>query len=244
MTDNASPASTLGTALRQNRAAQLAEILSVFFVAFVIIAVGRPFAGDNPVLRQTVVWIANVAMLSVVWLGLRLRGQRLAHIGLISGVRKLRTLALSLVVFVAAMIGFAVGSIVMANIVGIPQSADMSGYNYLQGNLPMLVGALLAVFVVSSFGEEVIYRGFLITRIAEMGGSGKTWSRIAVLISAIVFGLVHFQWGPMGIVQTGFMGLALGISFILVKRNLWILVLAHAYMDAILMIQMYLGKSQ
>jgi len=206
--------------------------------------VGRPFAGDNPVLRQTVVWIANVAMLSVVWLGLPLRGQPLAHIGLISGVNKLRTLALSLVVFVAAVIGFAAGSIVMANIVGIPQSADMSGYNYLQGNLPMLVGALLAVFVVSSFGEEVIYRRSLVTRIAELGGSGKALLRIAVLISAIVFGLVHFQWGPMGIVQTGFMGLALGVSFILVKRNLWILVLAHAYMDAILMIQMYLGKSQ
>jgi len=206
--------------------------------------VGRPFAGDNPVLRQTVVWIANVAMLSVVWLGLPLRGQPLAHIGLISGVNKLRTLALSLVVFVAAVIGFAAGSIVMANIVGIPQSADMSGYNYLQGNLPMLVGALLAVFVVSSFGEEVIYRRSLVTRIAELGGSGKALLRIAVLISAIVFGLVHFQWGPMGIVQTGFMGLALGVSFILVKRNLWILVLAHAYMDAILMIQMYLGESQ
>ncbi len=105
----------------------------------------------------------------------------------------------------------------------------------------MLLGALLAVFIVSSFGEEVIYRGFLITRISEMGGNGKNWLKVAVLISAIIFGLVHFEWGLTGIVQTGFMGLALGISFILVKRNLLALVLAHAYLDAILMIQMYLG---
>ena len=97
----------------------------------------------------------------------------------------------------------------------------MSGYNYLQGNLPMLPGALLGIFIVSSFGEEVIYRGFLITRISEMAGNSKNWVKIAVLISAIIFGLAHFEWGLMGMVQTGFMGLALGISFLFVKRNLW-----------------------
>lgn len=55
-----------------------------------------------------------------------------------------------------------VGSIVAANLMTIPEGADMSGYNYLQGNLPMLLLALAGVYVVSSFGEEVIYRGFLI----------------------------------------------------------------------------------
>ena len=48
-------------------------------------------------------------------------------------------------------------------------------------------------------------------------------------------------WGVMGIMQTTFMGLALGISYLLVKRNLWVLILAHAYMDTVLMVQMYLG---
>ena len=81
----------------------------------------------------------------------------------------------------------------------------------------------------------------LITRISKMGGNSKNWVKIAVLITAIIFGLAHFEWGLMGMVQTGFMGLTLGISFLFVKRNLWVLILAHAYMDAILMIQMYLG---
>lgn len=43
----------------------------------------------------------------------------------------------------------------------------------------------------------------------------------------------------MGIGQTGFMGLALGVSYLIVGRNLWVLILAHAYMDTILMVQMY-----
>ena len=45
----------------------------------------------------------------------------------------------------------------------------MSSYEYLQGNLPMLLLSLAGVYIVSSFGEEVLYRGFLINRLAEIG---------------------------------------------------------------------------
>jgi membrane protease YdiL (CAAX protease family) len=37
------------------------------------------------------------------------------------------------------------------------------------------------------------------------------------------------------------MGLALGVSYLVVGRNLWVTILAHAYMDTILMVQMYLA---
>ncbi len=79
----------------------------------------------------------------------------------------------------------------------------------------------------------------MINRIAELGGGGKTAWRVAVLISSVVFGFAHYGWGAMGIGQTGFMGLALGVSYLVVGRNLWVLILAHAYMDTILMVQMY-----
>ena len=98
---------------------------------------------------------------------------------------------------------------------------------------------LAAVYLASSFGEEVTYRGFLITRIAELGSGGKGAWRLGVLASSIAFGLIHFAWGPAGMVQTGFMGLALGVSYLAVGRRLWVLVLAHAYMDTILLLQVY-----
>ncbi len=224
-----------------NKLLPLFEMMALFFVALIIIMIGLPLAGENPVMRQAVVWVANVAMLLIIWLSLLRRGQNWTHLGLSFKNINLRSLLLSLPVFLAAMFAFVIGSIIMANITGIPESADMSGYEYLQGNLPMLLLALIGVFIVSSFGEEVIYRGFLITRISEIGGNAKYSIKTAVVISAVIFGLVHYEWGPMGIVQTGFMGLALGISFLIFKRNLWILIFAHAYMDAILMVQMYFG---
>ncbi|WP_237708856.1 CPBP family intramembrane glutamic endopeptidase [Gillisia marina] len=129
----------------------------------------------------------------------------------------------------------------MANIIGIPESSDMGSYNYLKDNLGMLLLTLFGTYIVASFGEEVIYRAFLINRISELGLSSKTGKIIAVVISAVVFGLAHYTWGLMGIVQTGFMGLALGFCYLKLKKRIWVLILAHAYMDTILMLQLYLS---
>ncbi len=230
---------------RPNRVAMnLAEFAIVAILAIVTIAAGWKIAGDGTLARQLVVWVANVTMLATIWLGLRLRNQAWAHFGLefrrVNGRTVMRAVARSIVVFLAALVAFVAGAVAMAMIVGRPTPADMSSYEYLQGNLPMLLLALAGVYVVSSFGEEAIYRGFLMTRIAEMGGGGKTAWRVAVIVSALVFGLIHFGWGPAGIVQTTLMGLALGAAYLIVGRNLWVLVLAHAYLDTILLVQLYM----
>jgi membrane protease YdiL (CAAX protease family) len=235
----------LGKSLQENRSAQVLEIGLVFLVAFVVVSVGWNVVGDDPFARQAVVWVANVGMLATIWLGLRLRGQTWEHMGLslrFGGRRALvRSVLQSAVVLVVALSAFVAGSVLTMNLATAPESADMSGYEYLRGNLPMLIGALAAVYVVSSFGEEVIYRGFLMNRLAELGkGTRLAWG-MALTISAVVFGLAHFDWGVVGIVQTTFMGLALAASYLLVKRNLWVLVLAHAYIDTVLLVQMYLG---
>jgi membrane protease YdiL (CAAX protease family) len=231
---------SIGIVLKNNNIAKILEIIIVLFSASFIYFIARPFVGANPIMLQTVAWITNAVMLLLIWMGLRFRNQGWQHFGLSLKNINLRSVLLSFVVFIAALLGFVIGSIIMANITGIPGNADMSSYNYLKDNIFILIGVLISVFIISSFGEEVIYRAFLITRISEIDPNNKLLLKFAVIISSIIFGLIHFEWGPMGIVQTGFMGLALAISFILVKRNLWILIFAHAYMDAILLIQMYL----
>ena len=39
------------------------------------------------------------------------------------------------------------------------------------------------------------------------------------------------------------MCLALAIAYLVVKRNLWVLVLAHVYIDTVLLVQLYLGPA-
>jgi len=235
--------STLGHLLNTNPVAKLLEILLVYAPALVAITLLKPFAGDNLIRQQAVIWVANVVMLILVWLGLRLRGENCSHFGLtfkrLSWKDGFQMFGLSLVVLALAVIGFVFGSILMANITGIPEGADMSHYAYLENNLFMLILTLCGVYLVSSFGEEVVYRGFLINRISEFGLPPKSATVVAVLASAVIFGLAHYSWGPMGIVQTGFMGLALGVCYVKLKKRLWILILAHAYMDTMLMLQLY-----
>ena len=237
----------IGKQLQTNRLYKIGEILVLFISVFVFIKLITPLVGDNPILKQAVVWTANIVMLIFVWIGLKLRGESWKDFGLgfksVAWSEGIKMFLLSLLVFVLAVAGFIVGSIVMANITGIPENANMSGYDYLKDNIGMLLLTLGGVYIVSSFGEEVIYRAFLINRISELGQKTKKATIIAIVLSSIIFGLVHYEWGPMGIVQTGFMGLALAICYIKFKKRLWILILAHAYMDTILMVQMYLASN-
>jgi membrane protease YdiL (CAAX protease family) len=245
--ENKVPNTKIGKQLQTNRLFKIGEILLVFIAAFVLIGLTKPLVGDDPILKQAAVWIANILMLIIVWIGLELRGESWKDFGLgfksVTWSEGMKMFLLSLLVFVLAVAGFIIGSIVMANITGIPESANMSGYDYLKDNIGMLLLTLGGVYIVSSFGEEVVYRAFLINRISELGQGKKKATIIAVVLSSIIFGLVHYEWGPMGIVQTGFMGLAMGICYIKLKKRLWILILAHAYMDTILMVQVYLASN-
>lgn len=237
----------LGFQLQNNKLVKIGEILILFIFAYAFIRLLIPLVGDSPILKQSVLWIANILMLVYVWIGLKLRGENWKDFGLTFKSISLRSaihiLLLSLLVFVLAVAGFILGSIIMANITGIPEGSNMSSYDYLKDNIGMLLITLAGVYIVSSFGEEVIYRGFLINRISQIGTDSKKATIIAVILSSIIFGLIHYEWGPMGMVQTGFMGLALGICYIKLKRRLLILILAHAYMDTILMVQLYLASN-
>jgi len=233
----------LGQLLKTSNLAKIMELILVFAVAFLFIKAFMSSKTSDLVYNQAVIWLANIIMLGTVYIGLKLRGETLTHFGLsfkkFNWKFAFKTFLQSLLVFILALAGFIIGSILMANITGIPESSDMSGYDYLKDNIWMLFLTLGGVYIVSSFGEEVIYRAFLINRISELGLNNKTGKIIAVIISALVFGLAHYSWGIMGIVQTGFMGLVLGFCYIYLKKRIWILIIAHAYMDTILMLQMY-----
>lgn len=234
---------SLGHLLKTNRLVKKAEIVLVFLAAFIVIYIFSSNNEEDLLYNQAIIWFANIIMLSIVFLGLKLRKQPLTHFGF--SFKKfdwkfgLKTVGQSITVFILALAGFIIGSIIMANIIGIPESSDMSNYDYLKDNIWMLLLTLSGVYIVASFGEEVIYRAFLINRISELGLSTKAGKIAAVILSAIIFGLAHYSWGLMGVIQTTFMGLALGFSYTYLNKKIWVLILAHAYMDTILMLQLY-----
>ncbi|MCE7997029.1 MAG: CPBP family intramembrane metalloprotease [Roseivirga sp.] len=197
---------------------------------------------ENQVIYQSLIWGLNMLMVGWVWYDLRARGQSWKDIGLSfkSGTGPGKLILQSLPVLVITVLAFMLGSVLMVTLGVELEQADLSGYDFLKGNPLMLVLVLLAVYVGSSFSEEAIYRAFLINRIEGLTRGGKKGKHLAIWLSAIVFGLIHFAWGPIGIVQTTFMGLSLGYFYMYFGRNLWVVIIPHMLMDTLLMVQVYL----
>ncbi|QTD37146.1 CPBP family intramembrane metalloprotease [Polaribacter batillariae] len=123
-----------------------------------------------------------------------------------------------------------------------PESKDLSRYDALRGNIPMLLIALMISWITAAFAEEIIWRGYILKNIAKLlGDKNYSWI-ISLIITSSLFGLLHFVQGPIGIIQTGIVGLIFGLIFIVNgKNNLWMNILIHGIIDTISMIAIYFG---
>jgi uncharacterized protein len=100
---------------------------------------------------------------------------------------------------------------------------------------------LAIVWIFAAFGEEIGYRGYLITRAADLGNRSKLAYVAAMLYVAVLFGLGHVYKGPPGIVDSTYSGLVLGGIYLLSGRNLWIPILAHGISDTFAIIVIFMG---
>ena len=57
---------------------------------------------------------------------------------------------------------------------------------------------------------------------------------LTIILPALYFGYGHVYYqGLRGLIVTGLIGLMLGVLFVLYKRNLWPLIIAHAVVDSL-----------
>ena len=82
--------------------------------------------------------------------------------------------------------------------------------------------------VAAGFYEELVFRGFIPSRLAKIFGGGTVAWQGAVVLSAVLFGFLHFALGPASMVLTFFGGILLGELYLLAGRNLWIVVIVHS----------------
>ncbi len=116
---------------------------------------------------------------------------------------------------------------------------DMSRYDAIRGNLGAAIAMGLALPLFAAVPEEILYRGFLIDRLSALIGRGGMRSVLVVLVQAVIFGSIHFQWGLGGVVMTTIMGIVWGSAFLLCGRNLWIVIIAHSGAHVLLVMQLY-----
>jgi membrane protease YdiL (CAAX protease family) len=120
------------------------------------------------------------------------------------------------------------------------QAEDMSQYARLQGDLPTLLGLLVLGWTLAAFGEELAYRGFLLTRLREVLSAGAAGTVVASVVAAVLFGWAHREYGAVGVAQV-----TLDALFFTVLRfryrTLWASVLAHGTVNTVGIVAVFLA---
>jgi membrane protease YdiL (CAAX protease family) len=122
-----------------------------------------------------------------------------------------------------------------------PPAVSPAGSEAITGNIRTALLWLLLVWTFAAFGEEVAYRGYLLTRAAEIGRRSTAAYWVGIVFVSILFGYGHYYKGPSGIVDSAVAGLILGAAFMLSGRNLWTCILAHGIIDTVGVVLAFFG---
>lgn len=119
---------------------------------------------------------------------------------------------------------------------------DVSVFGPLAGNIRFLLISLAIAWTLAAIGEEFVYRGYLLTRIARvLGDTRRAWLG-ALAVTSILFGAGHGYQGVSGMISAGLGGFVFGLLYLATGRNLWVSVIAHGTMDTMGFLLLFLGK--
>jgi hypothetical protein len=98
------------------------------------------------------------------------------------------------------------------------------------------------IWILAAFGEELVYRGYLMNRVADLGHSTRSAWIVSLFVISVLFGLSHYQQGLTGIIEEGSDGLILGLMYLAYGRNLAIPIVAHGVCDTLDIALLFMGK--
>jgi membrane protease YdiL (CAAX protease family) len=119
---------------------------------------------------------------------------------------------------------------------------DLSNFRGLTGNVKWTLIGLAFTWTLAAFGEELVWRGYLMNRVAGLGNRTRLAWMVSLLVVNAVFGCAHSNQGLTGIVEEGIAGVLLGLVYLGTGRNLAVPIVAHGIEDTIDMVLIFLGK--
>ncbi len=97
-----------------------------------------------------------------------------------------------------------------------------------------LLDIVFGVWIGAAIGEELFFRGFLLSKFTTLFGGGRWALALAVLAQAIWFGAGHVSQGASGMVMAGTIGAVVGAYFLTRGRRALIpLMIGHGFVDTV-----------
>jgi membrane protease YdiL (CAAX protease family) len=222
----ASPRARLAAALRDNRLLIAAELALVPLIQLLQ-------TGGN-------IDAAIVYFLVLGWLSLWLRQRGWRSVGLRRPASWPRALALGLGVGLGYQaVSLTLLTPLLQHLAGVP--LDLSQFAPLRGSLSGLLLSLVVSWLIGGLAEELVYRGYLLNRFAELFGLRPVAWAVGLLACAALFGLGHLYQGPAGVAENFLFSLVLGALYLAARRNLWPVILAHGFNNSLGLLLIYLG---
>jgi membrane protease YdiL (CAAX protease family) len=119
---------------------------------------------------------------------------------------------------------------------------DVSQFAPLIGNTFFLVFSLVLSWTLAAFGEELVYRAYLMNRVVDLVGSNRAGWLISLIVVSILFGVSHLYQGTSGVITITLTGMMLGGLYLVTGRNLWLPIIVHGVNDTVGFILIFLGK--
>lgn len=181
--------------------------------------------------------IPTLVLLAMAALSLLLRRRGLGSLGLHRIAEG--SLVVKMLVFAVVWSLFQLGvTMPVANHVS-GEKPDLSAFEGLEGNIGMLVAYLVLGWTLAALGEEIAYRGYLLTRVREALGGGRPALVVAVLVSSLLFGVAHSEQGLIGVFVITLDALAWS-ALRLHYKTLWASILAHGFNNTLGFITFFL----
>ena len=171
-------------------------------------------------------------LLLLGWGSLRLRGIRWQEIGF-SIDSKWREYALAGVFagIVIEALELFVTQPLLAKATG--QLPDLSDFSDMVGNFYLLSRMLVATWVVFALGEELVWRGYVLNRLADLFGRNQGGWAVALVLCSVAFGEAHAYQGSIGVIENIIDGALLAGLYLACGRNLLAPVIAHGVTDTV-----------
>jgi membrane protease YdiL (CAAX protease family) len=211
---------------------------SRWLALFEFLLVGLIFYADH---RKLIPVSKTPELLVLGWISLRVRKLGWRTVGL----TRYRTWPMTIA------IGVALGALletfqllvtqpILARLLG--RQPDLELFRMLTGNIKMTLLFIALSWTLAAFGEELVWRGYLMNRVADLLGRRRRSWMLSLVIVSIMFGLAHGYQGLTGWIEEGLAGVALGLMYLRTENNLVVPIVAHGVCDTIDMVLIFFGK--
>jgi membrane protease YdiL (CAAX protease family) len=122
------------------------------------------------------------------------------------------------------------------------KAINLSQFAPIKGNVFLLCFFLVIVWMLGAFGEELVYRGYLMNRVAGLTeGSSMAWP-VSLAFVSVLFGVAHWAQGISGVITNTLAGLVYGGFYLWSGRNLWAPIITHGVYDTVALLLIFWGK--